>query len=221
MPASANSCGVPAPMSSPRDAPPCARLTVPPRPCAPQMALFASLRIISLDLIDEVGAWRDTRGVPDARWMWGGADYLAKMRSDVSFLAESKAIAAWAVFPLSRNPFIYPMGEQPTASSADHIGLKYTPHVCAADVHRIRDAVRVIFNEVKQRPGALADGDLPTDADAWASTPDSESLRLSPDIRRSPRVGHQPHWHQPAQLPLSEQIRRQKLGEPQRFRILP
>jgi len=107
-------------------------------------------------MVDALHEWRSARGELGARWQWSDLDYLVKMRSDTSFLADSGLIADWVAFPLRRNPFLCPADvapsprrreEQPRRLQPSGAAAKYTPFVPPADLHRIREATRTVFGE--------------------------------------------------------------------------
>lgn len=66
------------------------------------------LRAATLDVIEDVVKWRESKDDHDAVFMWNGVNYLLKISSDIDFLAEYRAIKNWMGFPLVRNPFCVP-----------------------------------------------------------------------------------------------------------------
>jgi hypothetical protein len=70
--------------------------------------LLDLIRISSLDVIQAIEKWRETKGDSNATFVWNGLNYLLKMPSDLDYLADYLAIQKWMGFPLIRNPFCIP-----------------------------------------------------------------------------------------------------------------
>lgn len=66
------------------------------------------IRAASLDVMEAIMKWRESKNDHDAAFLWNGVNYLLKMPSDLDFLDDYKAVRRWIGFPLIRNPFAIP-----------------------------------------------------------------------------------------------------------------
>jgi hypothetical protein len=66
------------------------------------------IRAASLDVIEYIVKWRESKNDHDAAFMWNGVNYLLKMSSDLDYLSDYVAIKKWMGFRLIRNPFCVP-----------------------------------------------------------------------------------------------------------------
>jgi hypothetical protein len=72
--------------------------------------LLDLLRVASVDVIEAITLWRLAQQdpYPTPAFMWNGANYLLKMKSDTNFLAACKPLKAWLGFSALQNPFLIP-----------------------------------------------------------------------------------------------------------------
>jgi hypothetical protein len=72
--------------------------------------LLDLLRVASVDVIEAITLWRlaQQNPYPTPAFMWNGANYLLKMKSDTDFLAACKPLKAWLGFSAVQNPFLIP-----------------------------------------------------------------------------------------------------------------
>jgi hypothetical protein len=72
--------------------------------------LLDLLRVASVDVIEAITLWRlaQQNPYPTPTFMWNGANYLLKMKSDTDFLAACKPLRAWLGFSVLQNPFLIP-----------------------------------------------------------------------------------------------------------------
>ena len=75
------------------------------------------VRAASIDVVNEILKWRETKKDHDAAFIWNGINYLLKMPSDMDYLTEYLAIKRWLGFPITRNPFCIP---QPLEEGLDN-----------------------------------------------------------------------------------------------------
>lgn len=66
------------------------------------------VRAASLDVVEAIVKWRDSKNDHHAAFMWNGVNYLLKMPSDLDYLNDYRAIRSWLGFRIKRNPFCVP-----------------------------------------------------------------------------------------------------------------
>eukprot|EP01031_Cornospumella_fuschlensis_P041406 gene41406-50524_t len=76
------------------------------------------VRMASLDVIERIQVWRESKNDMDASFIWNGVNYLLKMPSDLDYLADYLAVQRWAGFSLIRNPFVVPFPMDPNVVAA-------------------------------------------------------------------------------------------------------
>jgi hypothetical protein len=65
-------------------------------------------RVASLDTVEKILRWRETKKDHDAAFMWNGINYLLKMPSDLDYLTGYLSVKKWIGFAMNRNPFVVP-----------------------------------------------------------------------------------------------------------------
>lgn len=70
--------------------------------------LLDLVRVASLDTVEKILRWRESKKDHDAAFMWNGINYLLKMPSDLDFLCTYLSVKKWIGFSMQRNPFGVP-----------------------------------------------------------------------------------------------------------------
>ena len=70
--------------------------------------LIDFVRAASLDVVQAIVKWRESKKDSAVVFMWNGSNYLLRMTSDLDYLAEYRAIRKWMGFNLLHNPFCVP-----------------------------------------------------------------------------------------------------------------
>ena len=66
------------------------------------------IRTATIDTIEKIVLWRNSKRQHDAVFTWNGVNYLLKIPSDLDYLSGFIAVKRWMGFDLHRNPFCVP-----------------------------------------------------------------------------------------------------------------